>query len=175
MRYREESKMSEEAQDWQKALVDESLYLRGRIVASYSQVEYLLADISFKLDQKFLYPVRERVKAAKRIGERLQFAAYKDELDAICDELSRFEEIRHFMAHAFLTLHVDRAGNHQFEYRMYKRSDGDFVPMAGTTTIDRLRNAAIDITAYVERAMDLFKKIYQEQEIEVPGHGPALT
>jgi hypothetical protein len=37
----------------QKSLVDEALYLRGRIVASYAQVEFLLADISVKLDLRF--------------------------------------------------------------------------------------------------------------------------
>jgi hypothetical protein len=41
----------------QKSLVDEAMFLRGRIVTSYSQVEFLLADISVKLDVKFPYRV----------------------------------------------------------------------------------------------------------------------
>ncbi len=36
--------------DEQKALVDEALFLRGRIIASYSQVEFILADFSVKAD-----------------------------------------------------------------------------------------------------------------------------
>jgi hypothetical protein len=32
-----------EAEDWQKQLINGSLYLRGRIIASYSQIEFLLA------------------------------------------------------------------------------------------------------------------------------------
>jgi hypothetical protein len=155
-----------EAADWQKNLVDESLYLRGRLVASYSQVEFLLADISVKLDLKFPYQISERIKAAKRIGEREQFAKYKAELDKVCDELLEFNELRNFMSHAFLTLHVDRVGNHQFEYRMYQRGDGTFVLMGGTTTIDRLRAAAEDMTKYVEQAMELFTRIYNEQALE---------
>jgi hypothetical protein len=55
-----------EAEGWQKALVNESLYLRGRIVASYSQIEFLLADISVKLDLKFPYLIKDRIKAANR-------------------------------------------------------------------------------------------------------------
>ena len=39
--------------DEQKALVDECIYLRGRIITSYSQVEFILADISVILDLKF--------------------------------------------------------------------------------------------------------------------------
>jgi hypothetical protein len=63
----------------------ESLYLRGLIVASYSQIEFLLADISVKLDLKFPYLIKDRFKAAKRIGEREQFAMYKGELDKTCE------------------------------------------------------------------------------------------
>ena len=38
-----------EPTEQQKSLVDEALYLRGRIVAAYAQVEFLSADISVKL------------------------------------------------------------------------------------------------------------------------------
>jgi len=140
--------------------------VRGRIVASYSQIEFLLADISVKLDLKFPYLIKDRIKAAKRIGERQQFAMYKDELDKVCDELLEFDEIRNYMSHGFLTLHVDRIGNHQFEYRMYQRGPEGFVLMGGTTTIERLRAAAQQMTEYVERAVELFKRIYAEQKVE---------
>ncbi len=156
----------DEPEDWQKALINESLYLRGRIVASYSQIEFLLADISVKLDLKFPYLIKDRIKAAKRIGERQQFAMYKGELDKVCDELLEFDEIRNYMSHGFLTLHFDRIGNHQFEYRMYQRGPEGFVLMGGTTTIERLRAAARHMTEYVERAVELFKRIYAEQKVE---------
>ena len=65
-----------------------------------------------------------------------------------------------------MTLHVDRRKEHQFEYRMYKHEDDGFVQMGGTTTIERLRHAAEDVTAFVERAMTLFKQIYAEQKLE---------
>jgi hypothetical protein len=153
-------------EDWQKKLIDESLYLRGRIIASYSQIEFLLADISVKLDLKFPYLIKDRIKAAKRIGEREQFAKYKAQLDKVCDELLEFDDIRNFLSHGFLTLHVDRVGKHQFEYRMYQRTDGSFTLMGGTTTIERLRTAAEDMTAYVEQSVELFKRIYDEQKVE---------
>jgi hypothetical protein len=155
-----------EPEDWQKKLIDESLYLRGRIIASYSQIEFLLADISVKLDLKFPYLIKDRIKAAKHIGEREKFAKYKPELDRVCDDLIEFDDMRNFLSHGFLTLNVDHAGNHRFEYRMYQRSDGSFTLMGGTTTIERLRAAAEHMTAYVETSVELFKRIYREQKVE---------
>ncbi len=152
--------------DWQKQLIDECMYLRGRIIASYSQVEFLLADLSVKLDLKFPYLIKDRINAAKRIGEREQFARYKPDLDKVCGELLDFDEVRNFLSHGFLTLLVDKAGNHQFEYRMYQRSDGSFTLMGGTTTIERLRVAAREIDAYTEKSIQLFTRIYQEQQVE---------
>jgi hypothetical protein len=52
----------------QKALVDEALLLRGRIIAAYCQVEFLLADISVKLDLRFPYLIKDRIRTAKRIA-----------------------------------------------------------------------------------------------------------
>lgn len=74
--------------------------------------------------------------------------------------------MENFQSHGFLTLHVDRAGNRQFEYRMYQRADGTFALLGGTTTVERLRAAAGDITSYVEQSVELFKLIYDEQKIE---------
>jgi hypothetical protein len=49
---------------------------------------------------------------------------------------------------------------------MYQREGGTFVLMGGTTTIERLRAAAEDMTKYVELAMKLFTRIYNEQAVE---------
>jgi hypothetical protein len=54
-----------EPTDLQKSLVDEVLFLRGRIVASYSQIEFLLANISVKLDLRFPYLIKDRIKAVR--------------------------------------------------------------------------------------------------------------
>jgi hypothetical protein len=104
-----------EPSERQKSLVDEALYLRGRIVASYAQVEFLLADISVKLDLLFPYLIDARIKAVKRVAEREGYEIYKDELDQVCKELLQYDDIRHFMTHGFLSLTTDRKGNDQFE------------------------------------------------------------
>jgi len=69
----------------QKAVVDECIYLRGRIITAYSQVEFILADISVILDLKFPYLISKRIKAAKEIAERPGYETYRDELHSICD------------------------------------------------------------------------------------------
>jgi len=67
-----------EPTEQQKSLVDEALYLRGRIVASYAQAEFLLADISVKLDLRVPYLIDARIRAVRRIAERDGYQSYKD-------------------------------------------------------------------------------------------------
>ena len=55
-----------EPSEFQKSLIEQVTYLRGRIITSYAQVEFLLADISVKLDLRFPYRISDRIKAAKR-------------------------------------------------------------------------------------------------------------
>jgi hypothetical protein len=163
-----------EPTEQQKSLVDESFYLRGRIIGSYAQVEYLLADISVKLDLRFPYLIDARIKAARRIAEREGYQIYKDELDGVCDELLRYDEIRHFLAHGFLSLTTDKKGNHQFEFLRYQRDgEGKFTRLAAKTTIERLRQAADDIGQYVSQVIRLFEKIYREQKLEPKPEGIA--
>jgi hypothetical protein len=162
-----------EPTEQQKSLVDEAFYLRGRIVASYAQVEFLLADISVKLDLRFPYLIDARIKAVRCIAEREGYEVYKDELDSICEELLRYNDIRHFMTHGFLTLTMDRTGNHRFEFLRYQRDgEGKFVLLSGKTTIERLRLAADDIQRYVSHVIRLFERIYREKKLE-PSSGSA--
>jgi hypothetical protein len=80
-------------------LMDDIVYLRGRVITAYAQVEFLLADIAVKLELKFPYLISKRLKAAKRIAERAGYESYRDELIAICDGLAEHDETRNFLAH----------------------------------------------------------------------------
>jgi hypothetical protein len=153
----------------QKKLVDDIVYLRGRIITSYSQVEFLLADIAVKLELKFPYLMSARLKAAKRIAEREGFEAYKKDLEETCDGLGDFDDVRKFMAHGWADLEVDRQGNHKFALRMYERKgEGQFELMQATSTRERLLEAANDINEYTTRVVSLFHKIYLEKGLEKP-------
>jgi hypothetical protein len=159
--------MADEITEEHKALVDEGLFLRGRIISSYSQVEFLLADISVKLDLRFPYLIKDRLKAVKRIAEREGYEAYKADLDRLSDQLVEYDEIRTFMAHGFLTVTVGQKNRHEFEFLRYQRDgDGKFTLMSAKTSVPRLREAADHITQYVEEVLALFRRIYKEKEIE---------
>jgi len=151
----------------QKAIINDAIALRGSILTSYAQVEFLLADISVKLDLKFPYLIKDRIKAVTKIAQRPGYEVYKAELDKICDELLKYDEMRVFMAHGFVTLTTDKKDNHELEYRMYQRvGDGKFNLVLITTTIPRLEDAAMEITRYVSDAVQLFSRIYNEQKLE---------
>src|SRR5215831_5649207 len=62
-----------ELNEFQKALVDEGLFRRGQIIAGYSMVEYVLADVAVRLNLKFPYLIKDRIKAAKEIVDRPEY------------------------------------------------------------------------------------------------------
>lgn len=156
--------------DEQKALVDECIYLRGRIITSYSQVEFILADISVILDLKFPYLISKRIKAAKEIADRRGYEAYRDELHTVCDGLSEFDDLRVFMAHGWVSAELGKKGTNTIEFLRYERTgEGQFKLMRGCTDVARLRQAAEDITQYTERTLNLFRKIYAEKGLEHDG------
>jgi hypothetical protein len=148
------------------ALGDEMFYLRGKIITGYAQVEFLLADLSVKLNVKFPFKIKDRIKAAKEIAERPGYGKYRDELHEICDHLVDYDDLRHFMAHGLVTI-TTMAGAHSVEMRRYDRKDKElFVQYHLFTDLDNLRNAALDIAAYSTRAVQLFRTVYLEQELE---------
>lgn len=155
----------------QIALIDEVNYLRGRILTAYSQIEFLLADLSVKLDLKFPYLIKKRINAARRIADRAGYESYRDELNKVCDDLIEYDEIRNIMAHGFLMLTTDSKGNHRFDMRMYRRADEEFELLEIHTTIPRMRAGAQAITEYVRNAVRLFGRIYLEQGLERPTDG----
>jgi len=156
----------------QKALVDEATYLRGRIISSYAQLEFLLADLSVKLDLRFPYLIKDRIKAAKKIAERPGYEVYKDELNKLCDDFLQYDETRNFMVHGFLMLITDKSNNHVFEMRRYQRSgDGKFERVEVETNISKMLAIADEITAHVQKAIRLLSRIYLEKRLEHPADG----
>ena len=161
-----------EPSDLHKSLIEEAFYLRGRILASYSQIEFLLADISVKLDLKFPYRIEKRIKAVKRIAERPGYEGYKDELSKVCDELLRYDELRNFMAHGFMMLNIGLENSHEFEIQLYQRTDSEnFNLITIKTSIPRMKAASDQITEYCSHAMRLFSRIYLEKRLEDPSEG----
>lgn len=150
-------------------LMDDIIYLRGRILTSYAQVEFLLADFAVKLELKFPYRIADRLKAAKRSAAKPGYEPYKQELEEICDRLLEFDDLRNYMAHGWAELTVDKLGKHVFQLLMYQRhGEGQFQLYRGSTTRETLHQAAEKIDAHTIRVLRLFRRIYFEKELEKP-------
>jgi hypothetical protein len=148
-------------------LIDEALYLRGRIIACYAQVEFLLADLITKLEDRFAYRIESRVKGVRRIAELPGYEAYSYDLNRLADELLIYEEFRHYMVHAFMRAEVDKAGNHRFQLLRYTREgEGKYKLMQATTDISMLKQTLHDIDSYVHEVMNLFERMYREKNLE---------
>jgi hypothetical protein len=159
--------MEESTNQAHRELVDEGIYLRGRIVAGYSQVEFLLADLISKLEDRFAYRLESRIKGVRKIADMPGYEAYRYDLHRLSDELLIYEELRHYMAHGFMRLEVGRAGSHRFQLLMYtQRDDGKYELMQSTIDIPRLKQAVKDIDSYVSEVMNLFERIYREKKLE---------
>ena len=107
--------MKETTNQAHRDVIDEAIYLRGRIISAYAQVEFLLADFISKLEDRFAYRIELRIKGVRKIAEIHGYEAYRHDLHRLSDELLVYDELRHFMAHGFMRAEFDRAGNHRFE------------------------------------------------------------
>jgi len=162
-----EAVMQESQNKAHRKLVDEALYLRGRIIAGYAQVEFLLADLISKLEDRFAYRLESRLKGVRRIAEMPGYEAYRYDLDRLADELLIYEDLRHYMAHGFMRAEVDTAGNHRFQLLRYTRKDaGKYELMQVTTDIPRMKQAVSDVDSFVTEVMNLFERIYREKKLE---------
>ena len=161
-----------DAKEFQKALTKEAFYLRGLIITGYSLIEYILADISVRLDLKFPYRIKDRIKAAKKIVDRPDYEAYRHDFHRACDELLRYDEIRNFMAHGILFLTtIENQTSHKFTMRLYERCGaGKFRHQTREFSIEDLRTYAGDVLKYTDDAYAVFHKFYLEQAVETFVH-----
>jgi hypothetical protein len=163
-----------EINEFQKRLTDEACLLRGKIISGYSMVEFVLADISVHLDLKFPYLIEKRIKAAKKIVDRPEYAAYRDDFHRICDEFPRYEELRHFMAHGFLFLETDRdQTSHKFTMHRYERCETETRKYRRLTlefSVEDFRRTAGEMIKYTNDAYAVFQKFYIEQAVETFVH-----
>jgi hypothetical protein len=157
---------------FQKELTDEACLLRGKIIANYSLVEYVLADISVRLDLRFPYAIEKRIKAAKKIVDRPEYAAYRDDFHRVCDEFPRYEELRHFMTHGimFLETSPDQT-THKFTMHLYESyAKGKFRQLTRKFSVEDFRRMAGEMVKYTNDAYAVFHKFYTEQAVETFGH-----
>jgi hypothetical protein len=87
----------------------------------------------------------------------------------VCDELIRYDDLRHYMAHGLMTLYLDGEGgrNHEVELRRYERlREGQFRLCICKKSLEELRRDAAEITRYGQDAADVFWTVWLGQKVE---------
>ena len=88
--------------------MDRAAYLRGRYLTSYAQCEFLLADLSVRVDNRFRYALDKRINAAKAMTEASgPLNAYAADFLPLIENIGTWSERRHWLAHGFMTIFTD--------------------------------------------------------------------
>jgi hypothetical protein len=168
--------MRPEPSNLQKSLVTEAAFLRGQIIGSYAQVEFLLADLAVRCSvrpeyhehlRKFPYKLESRLKAVRQLAELpgpIHF--YRDELVPLIDQILKYEELRHFMAHGLLVIKT-QGPNHLLQFRLYDTKDkGQLALGIIETTCEQLLGSGTEVAEFASSIAQLFKRIYLEQKLQ---------
>jgi hypothetical protein len=154
-------------EQWVIDLVDRAAYLRGRYLTSYAQCEFLLADLSVKVDNRFRYALEKRINAAKVMAEASgPLNAYADEFVPLIENITAWSERRHWLAHGFLIFKKGRQGGHLFEFRRYEQQNNGLMLLEWHATINDLQDAVDAINMYAHAFVRLQGRIYLDLGLE---------
>jgi hypothetical protein len=154
-------------EQWLVDLTDRAAYLRGRYLTSYAQCEFLLADLSVKVDNRFRYAIDKRINAAKAMADSNgPLNRYADDFVPLIESIVTWSERRHWFAHGFMTLFRDPKGLHLFEFRRYEERGGKLELCQWFATVNDLEDAAAAINRYCQAFVSLHERIYLELKIE---------
>lgn len=163
-----------EPRDAQKNIIQTAAFLRGTIITSFAQVEFILADLAVKCERfpeykallrKFPYKLEERIKAVKNLlSAPGPLVKYRNEVEPLVQKILDYEELRHFLAHGLLI--VKTAGDeHVLQYRMYRPGKNGLEIGFIETDTNQLERNAVEIALYSQSVLVLFRKMYLEQGI----------
>lgn len=154
-------------EQWVRDLIDRAAFLRGRYLTSYAQCEFLLADLSVRVDGRFRYALDKRVNAAKVMAESGGILdAYADEFLPLIGNIHSWSERRHWFAHGFLIFTQDKQKNHLFEFRRYEQQEDGLALLKWQATIDALQDAVDAINVYTKAFVALHRRIYIDLKLE---------
>jgi hypothetical protein len=158
------------AAEWQRDAIRYAAALRGRFITSYAQCESLLADVSVRVDARFIHLFEKRISALKQITSREgPFDRYAEEVTLLCNRLSEWSELRHFLVHGFAILEVDPRQNVRFEFRRYERlGEGRFELKFHRLMMDEFEAETERINIFCATFLAVFRRIYDEQNLEAP-------
>ena len=166
------------ALDIQKAVHD-AAFLRGTIITSYAQVEFLLGDIwpccqsrpeyRDHVRQTFPYRLEDRLKTVKTLMTLPgPLTTHAPEMSSLIDEILLYEDIRHFMAHALVRISREADEGFMIEYRLHSTSKEGLRTGFLETTHLQLRDTAEQVIRYANSMLTLCKRMYLEVGLEPP-------
>jgi hypothetical protein len=156
-------------------MINDVQRLRGVILNSYAQVEFLAADFAVKckhlpqyneLVKKFPYATKKRVEAVKEIATAPgPISPYRVELTSQIGRLLQFEELRNFMAHGFLS--ITPSLDPRLEFRMYVLEPKVVLSLRILCVqLEELKHSADDIRRYTHDFVTLVRSIYLKERLE---------
>ncbi|WP_312595762.1 hypothetical protein [Brevundimonas sp.] len=162
-----------------KIFIDRATFLRGSIVQSFAQMEYMLGDLGHQAATLpeysdfagFRRPVDSRIAMALEIAAAAgPFGPYRTGIEGICSTLKAIEPFRNFLTHGWLEVRSAPAGvlpKYHLQFRkwdpakpnrpLYLRVDMDWL----TELADRAMAGAVISQA-------LFREIYQGVGLQDP-------
>ena len=123
-----------------KEAVRHAARIRGEIITSFAQIEFVLADIVVKCASRaeyknvvarFPYKVESRISAVTAlVNAPGPLQKYKDEIVRVIDHLLSYSELRDFMAHGLVMLTPTVDKDPRLEYRMYRPQSNKMLALA---------------------------------------------
>lgn len=155
-------------------LIRTAHFLRGAVISSYAEVEFLLTDLNLRcrgvpayaaIAAGFPYKLESKISRVKELAAAPGLLTpYADELLALVDRISAYETFRHFIAHGGKRVSTRETVLTPIVFRLYQPGKKNAPEEYGEnpTDIDQLANVAREIAGYAREMVALFARIYKE-------------
>lgn len=160
----------------QQELTSEVMRTRGGIIASYAQIEFLLADLAVQCQRRpnlasavegFPYKIEARYRAVNKLLKREPLRQYRSLAAPLVKAMGKWESLRHMLAHGFMMIEFSADGLHRIVFRMYDPTgDGGANLRVFQTNLNLLVQASVDAAAFAQQFVLLWRRIYLEQHLE---------
>lgn len=152
---------------WIIDITDRATYLRGRYVTSFAQCDFLLGDLSVRVDKRFRYHLKKKINAAKVMaGSGGALNAYASEFAPLLDSLVARSDVRHWLVHGFMQVMFDKSGNHLLSYRRFLDDAENLTTWQ--CTLSHLEDEVASITIFTQNFVTLCQRIYKDLGLEEP-------
>jgi hypothetical protein len=144
-------------------------FLRGAIISSYAQVEFLLTELNMRCRQLPEYAEIAAARAKELAEGPGPVSAYANDLLPLVARLSDYEDFRHFIAHGLMVVSTRKTATAPIIFRMYRKAPKTPEEYGAIESdADQLRKVSHEISEYARQIATLVARIVQELSLE-PG------